>query len=88
MKFAIIEDGVVVNIADSNRALATNWILIPIGSAVSIGDTYDGRLFYAPDGSVRLTPEQAYSANRISELEAQLASYEAAFEEGVDEGWA
>ena len=88
MKYAIVENGIVVNIAESNWALADNWVIIPIGSPVLICDTYDGRLFYAPDGSVRMTPEQEYAANRINTLEAQLASYEAAFAEGVSEGWA
>lgn len=81
MKYAIVENGEVINIAEGNRAINSKWIPIPVGSSVSIGDTYDGQLFYSPDGRVRMTPEQAYIAEK-------LEACEAAFSEGVSEGWA
>lgn len=68
-----MENGIVVNMAESNRPLKSSWALVPIGSLVSIGDSYDGQLFFAPDGSVRMTPEQAYMQQRIAALEEALA---------------
>ncbi len=42
MRFAIIENGVVVNVAASETALADNWIE---SDAAQIGDVYDGEAF-------------------------------------------
>jgi len=74
MKYAIVENGMVLNMAESSRPLESSWVLTPIGSLVSIGDSYDGQLFFAPDGSVRMTPEQAYMQQRIMALEEELAA--------------
>ena len=57
MKYAIIENGIVVNIAIANRPLSNMWIQIPIRASVSIGDTWDGSMFYDQDGNPRITPE-------------------------------
>lgn len=45
MKFAVIEDGHVVNVAVANSPLSESWV--PAGSA-GIGDRWDGVDFYAP----------------------------------------
>ena len=71
MNYAIIEDGIVVNIAVANHQVATNWILIPTGAPVGIGDTYDGKMFYGQNGNVKLTPETEVAQSRIAELEAE-----------------
>ena len=57
MVYAIVEDGNVVNIAESTRQIEPNWYAVPIGSPVGIGDSYDGKFFYAPDGTLRLSPD-------------------------------
>ena len=45
MKYAIIENGIVVNIAVSNAPLAANWVN---GSGAQIGWAWDGISFSAP----------------------------------------
>lgn len=74
MNYAIIEDGIVVNIAVSNRQLKANWVAIPIGSPVAIGDTYKNGCFYSPEGELRLSPE--------------MQVLQKAYQEGVVDGWA
>ena len=73
MRYAIIEDGVVVNIAVSNRPLKAGWQAIPTGMPVAIGDTFSGGMFYAPDGSARMSPEMAAANAKIEALEEQNA---------------
>lgn len=46
MKYAIIENGIVVNIAVSNAPLAANWV---DGSGAQIGDEYVGGEFVRPE---------------------------------------
>lgn len=46
-RYAIIEDGEVVNIATANEPLAPNWVEAPL---VKIGDFYDGTSFISPSG--------------------------------------
>jgi biopolymer transport protein ExbD len=45
MNYAIIEDGVVANIAASDSPLAPNWVQ---SDAAAIGDLYDGATFAKP----------------------------------------
>lgn len=45
MKYAIIENGVVVNIAKADAPLADNWIE---AGAAKIGDSWDGETFTSP----------------------------------------
>ena len=75
MKYAIIENGVVVNIAVSNRQIAANWVAIPIGCPVAIGDTYASGCFYDAGGNLRLPPEMVQ----------MQALYEKAYQEGVQD---
>lgn len=74
MRYAIIKDGIVANIAESNKPLTSEWKSIPDGMPVSKGDTYSGGLFKAANGTVRLTPEQQYSDNRIAAIEETVAT--------------
>jgi hypothetical protein len=46
MKYAIIENGVVVNLAIADEPLAENWI--EFEGVVNIGDLYDGEAFNPP----------------------------------------
>ena len=69
MNYAIIQDEIVVNIVVSNRRVETNWIQVPVGAAVSIGDRYDGFMFYDPEGNPRLTPEMLVIQMYVKELE-------------------
>lgn len=57
MRFAIVKNGIVVNIAISGHPLTAEWIAISVGCPVEIGDTYSGGVFYAPDGNMRMSPE-------------------------------
>lgn len=61
----------VENVAESYMALDTNWIQIPANTSVSIGDSYDGRMFYDPEGELRVTPEVEQAQIRIKELEQE-----------------
>lgn len=92
MIYAVISDGRVINIAESYMALESNWQPVPTGCPVFIGDSFDGTVYRSPDGEERLTPEQQAANKRIAELEsemdllsAQLASYETAYQKGVQE---
>lgn len=74
MKYAIMENGVVKNIARSNRALAANWVQLPADSPVQVGDCRRDGCFYAPDGSMRMTPEMAAAAKQIAALQEELTA--------------
>ena len=78
MKYAIVENGIVMNIAVSNRPVAANWHAIPTGCPVAIGDSYDGELFRSPAGDVRMTAETRM-------MFAQLKDFETAYMEGVQD---
>ena len=73
MIYAILNEtrNKVENIAESYMALDANWIQVPTGAPVSIGDTYDGNMFYDTEGNIRLTPELKATQTRIAELEAE-----------------
>lgn len=74
MKYAMVEDGVVTNIAEGSRAMARSWVQLPAGSPAAIGDRYAGGCFFAPDGSMRLPPETAETARQIAALQEELAA--------------
>lgn len=73
MKYAIVKNGVVVNIASANRALSADWVQAPIGAGVSIGDRWDGAMFYDASNSPRLTPEAQATQEYIKNLEQDNA---------------
>jgi hypothetical protein len=54
MKYAIIENGVVANIAASESALAENWIQ---SNTAKIGDTYSNGVFTTPPPAPAPVPE-------------------------------
>ena len=56
MKYAIIENGIVTNIAVSNAPLADNWIA---SESARIGDEYKGGQFTAPPPNTELETAEA-----------------------------
>lgn len=73
MIYAILNEihDTVENVAESYMALDTNWIQVPTNAPVSIGDTYDGRMFYSPEGELRVAPEVEATQTRVKELEEE-----------------
>lgn len=71
MIYAVLNEtmDMVTNVAESYMALDTNWIQVLAGSPVSIGDRYDGKMFYSPEGNLRVAPEVEVAQTRIKELE-------------------
>lgn len=77
MKYAILDGGVVINIVVSNRPLSASWVAIPIGCPAAIGDKYVNGCFYAPDETMRMSPEQMISNQKIAEQAAEIESLKA-----------
>ena len=67
MKYAIIESGAVTNIAESSRALASNWVLAD--DTIHIGMLYDGSFHPAPPAPV-VVPDQVTMAQARLALNA------------------
>jgi hypothetical protein len=67
--YAVIEDGVMVNIAlaEADFAAEQGWVLLPHG--VILGSTYDGETFGPPLGTVPTREEQ--EAKRASAYRAE-----------------
>lgn len=80
MTYAIVENMTVVNIAEATKPIEPNWHLVPIGAAVGIGDTFNGMLFFDPNGNMRLTPEQIEANKIITEQAAEIESLKVALE--------
>lgn len=55
MKYAIVENGVVVNLARADAPIAANWI--QFDDAVNLGDLWDGQQF-SPAPQPEKSPEQ------------------------------
>ncbi len=71
MKYAVIENGVVTNIAESAYQLETNWEEIPSQMPVMIGDHFADGVYRSPEGEMRMS--------------AELSAYEQAFRKGVQQ---
>jgi len=74
-KYAIIEDGVVANIAKANEALAPNWVQ---SDSAAIGDLYDGASFTKPPAPPEPIPQV------VSRFQARAALYQAGLLEQVE----
>lgn len=61
MRYAIIEDGRVVNVAEAEAPLEAGWVR---GDAASIGDLYDGQAFSSPPPDVVALAAAARGARR------------------------
>lgn len=84
MNYAEIEAGVVVNIIVGRPSASGEYVPIPDGMGVAIGDTYANSAFYAPDGSVRRTQVEQLRED-VAAVRAQMDGYEAAYALGVQE---
>lgn len=73
MTYAIVEDGIVTNIADATKPIEPNWYVTPLGSAVAIGDKYQNGCFYAPDGTLRLAPDTEQIALALEAMMGGIA---------------
>lgn len=78
MTYAIVENGIVINIAESTKPIEPNWYAVPIGASVGIGDTCNGQMFFDPEGNIRYTPEQEQANKLISEQAAEIESLKVA----------
>jgi hypothetical protein len=74
-KYAIIEDGKVVNIAKANEALADNWVQ---SDSAAIGDLYDGTTFTRPPAPPTPIPQT------VSRFQARAALYQAGLLDQVE----
>jgi hypothetical protein len=74
-KYAIIEDGKVVNIAKANEALADNWVQ---SDSAAIGDLYDGTSFTKPPAPPTPIPQT------VSRFQARAALYHAGLLDQVE----
>lgn len=74
MIFAIVENGIVVNIAFGHAPLDQNWYLVPTGMIIDIGDTFDGNAFYDPDGNLRFTKDTSYVQENVDKLQSDVES--------------
>ena len=73
MKCAIIEDNIIINIGeiDSEEDLISSDMVLIEEETAQIGDRYDGKYFYAPDGSRRYSPMEALE-NMIDEMDKMI----------------
>lgn len=71
MKYAILSDGRVTDIAQAQAALADNWVVIPPGQAVEIGDGWDGSGFFEPAAKLVEEKKQAHQLRRQLRTQAQ-----------------
>lgn len=73
MKYAIIENGVVTNLALSDYAVEENWIAFDDG--VAIGDLWDGSTFSKqPPAPPSLEELKAKRAEAVSQIKVTTAS--------------
>jgi len=78
MRYAIIENGVVVNVAvaDAEFAAAQGWVSCP--DTVQIRDTYDGQTFTpappAPPPPELPKPTKEELLAKLQELQAQISA--------------
>ena len=69
MRYAIVNDGVVVNVAASERPLEANWIA---SETAAIGDLYDGQQFTRPEPPVVVPASVSMRQARLALLDAGL----------------
>lgn len=69
MKYAIIENGIVINVAEALEPLGANWVQ---SDTASIGDAYNGTQFTAPTPVVVVPIEISARQARLALLGAGL----------------
>lgn len=80
MRFAIVEENKVVNVAEGSYPLTVDWIQIDNGVPVGIDDTYDGQAFYSPEGEMRMSYVQKNTQNQVDQASGQISDLETAFD--------
>lgn len=80
MRFAIVQENKVINIAESNYPLTVDWHQIDNGVPVGIGDVYDGQAFYSPEGDIRMSYIQEKTQNQVDQANGQISELETAFD--------
>ena len=70
----------VENIAESRMALDVNWIQIPTDLPVSIGDSFDGAMFYSPSGELRMSYVNQNIKNQVNQSNDKITDLETAFD--------
>lgn len=80
MRFAIVKDGKVTNIAESNHPLTADWIQIDNGTPVGIDDIYDGNVFFSPELELRMSYIQGITQNQVDQAHSQIGELETAFD--------
>lgn len=58
MRYAIVESGVVVNVALADAPIDVTWVELPADSPVCAGWSYDGAVFAAPTPPAPVVPTQ------------------------------
>ena len=69
MRYAIVNDGVVVNVATSEHPLESHWIA---SETAAIGDIYDGQGFTRPEPPVVVPAIVSMRQARLALLDAGL----------------
>jgi hypothetical protein len=85
--YAVIEDGVVVNItiAEEDFAAEQGWVFLPFG--VGVGWLYDGSAFSAPLGVVPTQQEQSDKRAAAYRAEADPLFFQAQRGKATQQQW-
>ncbi len=74
MRYAIIENTVVTNIAESDSSLAENWI--PADETAHIGDLWDGSVFTKPVPPPPTVADYTEAVQNLLDTTAQAKHYD------------
>lgn len=85
MRYAIVESGVVVNIALADQPITPEWIEIPEGSSVGPGWSYDGTDFAPPDPEPEPIPSSCTPAQGLVALFALKSITESDISQAIDQ---
>ena len=66
MEYAIVKNGIVVNIVVSQKALDKDWYEIPLGLHIGVGDMFDGEDYYDANG-VKIQTDTELKFQKIKE---------------------
>lgn len=80
MRFAIVENEIVTNVAEGLMPLAANWHEIQTDVPVAIGDKFDGQAFYDEKGNMRMSHVQSQIKSQVDQAHLQITDLESAFD--------
>lgn len=80
MRFAIVENDIVTNVAEGLMPLEANWHEIQVDVPVAIGDKFDGQVFYDEEGNVRMSYVQNKTQIQVDKAHTQITDLESAFD--------